>query len=62
MSISFKNREVAKVGTVVDVFLDGSKAGTIYRVVGGYQYQISKKHKGEVLPTLQAVKNSLVGE
>jgi len=65
--LTFKERQVAKIGLVVDVFLtDGNrkpkKTGTIYRVVGGWQYQVSKKHLGEVLPTLEAVKQSLIGE
>lgn len=62
MSVTFKNREVPKVGTVVDVFVGGKKSGTIHRVAGGYQYQISKAHTGDVLPSLQAVKNSLIGD
>ncbi|MEM8519491.1 hypothetical protein [Janthinobacterium sp. CAN_S7] len=61
-AVTFKNREVPKIGTVFDVYLGKSKTGTIYRVVGGYQYQISKKQLGEVLPSLQAVKNTLIGQ
>ena len=58
-TVSFKSREVPKIGSVTDVFVGQKKSGTIHRVVGGYQYQISKKHVGEILPSLQAVKNSL---
>ena len=60
--IDFKERQVPKVGLATDVFLDGKKVGTIYRVIGGYQYQINKKHVGEVFPTLLQVKQSIVGE
>lgn len=64
--ITYKERQAQKVGLVVDVFLnDGKrskKTGTIYRVVGGWQYQISKKHVGEILPSLAAVKKSLEEE
>jgi len=65
--VTFKDRQVEKIGLVVDVFLaDGNrkpkKTGTIYRVRDGWQYQISKKHLGEVLPTLDAVKQSLIGD
>lgn len=65
--VTFKDRQVAKIGLVVDVFLtDGNrkpkKTGTIYRVRGGWQYQISKKHVGEILPTIDDVKKSLVGD
>jgi hypothetical protein len=56
--ITYTERTVSKVGTVVDVKLDGKKVGTIHRVVGGWQYQAGKA-LGEVLPTLQAVKRSL---
>lgn len=65
--ITYKNREVPKIGTVVDVFLsDGTrkarKTGTIYRVRDGWQYQVSKKHVGEVLPTIDAVKKFIEAE
>jgi hypothetical protein len=60
--ITYKNREVSKVGTVVDVFLEKRKVGTIYRVMGGYQYQISKNNVGQIYPTLTQVKQSLESE
>lgn len=60
--LTYKEREVPKVGTVVDVYLEKRKAGTIYRVVGGWQYQINKKHVGEVFPSLAEVKQSLERE
>jgi len=64
--ITYKERQVPKIGLVVDVFLhDGKrnrKTGTIYRVRDGWQYQISKKHLGEVLPSLADVKKSLEAE
>ena len=59
--LTFKEREVPKVGTVVDVFNDGKKTGTIHRQVGGWQYQAGK-HKGEILPSIAAVKKSLADE
>lgn len=60
MSITYQNRTVAKIGEVIDVFLEGKKVGVIMRVVGGYQFQsTSKKHVGEVMETVSAVKNSL---
>ncbi|WP_407303455.1 hypothetical protein [Acinetobacter sp.] len=63
--LTFKERQVEKVGLVVDVYLtDGNrkpkKIGTIYRVNGGWQYQVTKKHVGEIFPTVEAVKKSLV--
>lgn len=57
--LTYKEREVPKVGTVVDVYLEKRKTGTIYRVVGGWQYQINKKHVGEVFSSLAEVKQSL---
>ena len=57
--LTFKNREVQKVGIVTDVFLEKRKVGTIYRVVGGYQYQVDKNNVGQIYPTLNDVKKSL---
>lgn len=61
--ITYKERQVPKIGLVVDVFLGNGKStrktGTIYRVPGGWQYQVSKKHLGEVLPSIDDVKKSL---
>lgn len=59
--ITFQERVAPKIGLVVDVLLEGRKTGAIYRVVGGWQYQPKgAKHHGEVLPSLAAVKQSLL--
>lgn len=69
--ITYKERQVEKIGLVIDVFLsDGSKrgdakprkTGTIFRQVGGWRYQVSKKNFGPILPTIEAVKKSLEGD
>ena len=60
--ITYKEREVKKVGLVIDVFLEKRKTGTIYRVDGGWQYQVSKKHLGEIFPTINEVKKLLEAE
>lgn len=57
--IIFIKRWVPNVGDVHDVFLEGKKVGTIHRVVGGYQYQTGK-FNGQILPTLEEVKQSLI--
>lgn len=66
MSITYQERQVPKVGLVVDVFLsDGKrkrKTGTIYRVRDGWQYQVSKKNVGAVFTTIAEVKQSLEAE
>lgn len=60
--LTYKEREVAKVGKVIDVYLGKKKTGTIYRVRDGWQYQVNKKHVGEVFPTIAEVKRSLESE
>lgn len=64
--ITYEERQVPKIGLVIDVFLsDGKrkkKTGTIYRVRDGWQYQISKKHVGAVFTTIAEVKQSLEAE
>ena len=60
--ITYKEREVSKIGKVIDVFLEKRKTGTIYRVRDGWQYQVSKKHVGEVFATIDEVKKSLEDE
>ena len=57
--ITYVERQAPKIGQVVDVFLDGRKVGIISRVVGGWQYQVNKTIRGEVLPTITDVKRSI---
>lgn len=59
--LTYKTRNVSN-NEVIDVYLQGKKIGSICKVQGGYQYQINSKHKGEVFPSVQAVKYSLMND
>ena len=46
--------------TPIKVMLDGEAVGQIVAVTGGYRYVVKGgRHKGGVLPTVDAVKRSL---